>query len=934
MFLYKLDIIFVQEHNIKEEGKLEYVEKYCKVLIHYTRLLKGGIAIFIDNASNVDILNSENDTDGHIMNAYCRYSNVNIQLLNVYAPAGNGKKKEREKLFNTDILYFLRNNISNIIMGGDWNSIACMRDCSNSDNELLSKSFVSLKSNLKLIDPWFLCHHQVEYTYVRENYGSRLDRFYLKDLHNQVKDIQNIPVSWSDHCAIVLGLKLENVALKGKGYWKLNGSILDKDIVKDNFHTVWDKIKRNRSRFENILCWWEYAKDQHKRFFISCSKQINQEKYGLLNLLNYQLKEEIGRGVLNKDNFSVVDSLKLRINSIQDDICEGIKIRAKIEDKLKGEKVSAYLLGKEKNSKTYLNKIKRENGSEIVNPKAINLHIREYFEKLFKKEECNKSYQDLFLNLIDKVIDDKENEILTSEVTECEILKALQGMKNGKSPGIDGLTVEFYKTFWKEIKRDFVSLVKFVFEYKTISKMNKGIISLTPKEGDLDIITNWRPITMLNVDFKIVAKIITNRLKNVLNVIISSEQFCCVNDRSIINLNTLMRDIMFFTNDNDKEAALINLDWSKAFDRVDHDLLYTILGKFGFDSSFIQLIQMLYSEAESVLCINGNISDPFLIKKSVRQGCPLSKILSIIYQEPFYRMMKRKLTDMSLSLPNNVKVSVIGYADDSVIVVTSDKGIIECFNVISDYEKATGANLNRNKTSILGIGKWTNRSVWPINGIKLIRDSCKILGVFHSNNYQESISLNWNSVEDKINKMIGIFRNRKLSVFQKSIIINCKILAKSWYVSHVYPIPHDCAKRIQRSLCRYLWNGSCEPIARNTVFLPKTEGGLGLLSILHKSKAIMFKTFNKICMNKYYGFGIMYFYCKIKASFLMETEKDYTECSIFTTSYYSGMIDILRKVYCLKSYPAVSVKEVYWLIMDCKDYKKKKELLYPLFNWT
>lgn len=168
--------------------------------------------------------------------------------------------------------------------------------------------------------------------------------------------------------------------------------------------------------------------------------------------------------------------------------------------------------------------------------------------------------------------------------------------------------------FWKEIKIEFVSLVKFIFEYKTISKMNKGIITLTPKEGDLGFITNWRPVTMLNVGFKIVEKIITNRLKNVLHLIISREQFCCVDDRSIINLNSIMRDIMFYVNNNDKQAALINLDWSKAFDRVDHDLLYAILSNFGFDPSFIQLIQMLYTDAESVLCINGNISDPFPIK--------------------------------------------------------------------------------------------------------------------------------------------------------------------------------------------------------------------------------------------------------------------------------------------------------------------------------
>ena len=934
MFVHKLDIIFIQEHNIKDKNKLEYLEKYCKVLLNYTQNLKGGLAILINNTSNVDVLDSELDVNGFVLSALCRVATVKILLLNVYAPSGTDKKREREQLFGSDILYFLRNNISHIIMGGDWNCITSMRDCSNPNDELLSKSLLTLKNNLKLKDAWFLLNHHVEYTYLRENYGSRLDRFYVKDFQNNVANIQTIPVSWSDHCSVKLSLKLENVITSGKGYWKLNCNTLEHDIVENNFGMFWEFIQRKKGNFDNIVCWWKFAKCELKNFFIKCSKQISKEKYGLLELLNYQLRNEMEKVALNPGNLENITNIKSRINDIQDDICEGIKVRAKVDDHLKGEQVSAYLLGKEKGGRTFLNKIKRDDGSEITNPKAISDYVKNYFKNMFKKENCDIFAQNVFLQLIEKVIGEEENKILTEIVNEKEVFDALKGMKNGKSPGIDGLPVEFYKTFWKIIKGDFIEMICFVLKNKNVFKINNGVICIMPKEGDLDIITNWRPLTMLNVDFKVIAKIITKRLKSYLNLIISPEQFCCVENRSINNLNVLIRDVIFYANESNFDVALLNLDWSKAFDRVDHEFLFKIMQKFGFDDEFIQMIKMLYVDAESVLCINGNFSEPFPINKSVRQGCPLSMLLFIIYQEVFYRMMKKKLSSYALELPNELYILLLGYADDSLMFITCDKALVECLNVIKDYENASGALLNRGKTSILGLSNWKDRIVWPVNGLNVLTNYCKILGIFHSTSYQESLELNWKAVESNVNKIIGIFHNRKLTMFQRAVVINSKILAKLWYLVHIYQIPSEYAKNIQKNVFRYLWNSNYEPVARKTMFLSKLRGGIGMISIECKAKSIMFSTFLKCYNEKCFGYQMVVYYCKIRATFLFENVENLQHCTVFAPCHYGYIIDILRKVYRLPDYPALKTKAVYRLLMDDLEYIPRIENMYPLFNWT
>ena len=233
-------------------------------------------------------------------------------------------------------------------------------------------------------------------------------------------------------------------------------------------------------------------------------------------------------------------------------------------------------------------------------------------------------------------------------------------------------------------------------------------------------------------------------------------------------------------------------------------IIYFDLTRLGFDDKFVNWIKMLYVNAESSLCIYGIIFEPFSIKKSVRQGCPLSMVLFIISQEPFYRMMNRKLLNYGLKLPNGLDLAVLGYADDSTVYVNCDDGIVECFNVIHDFELATSALLNKSKTSIVGLGKWAGKRDWPVSGLRSLQDSCKILGIVYDNDYQKAVKVNWEIIESSITKCIGIFHNRKLTLFQRSIIINCKILAKCWYIAQVFQFPIESAKRIQKTLFKFL----------------------------------------------------------------------------------------------------------------------------------
>ena len=156
-------------------------------------------------------------------------------------------------------------------------------------------------------------------------------------------------------------------------------------------------------------------------------------------------------------------------------------------------------------------------------------------------------------------------------------------MNLNKSPGEDGLTVEFYLTYWNIVKYDLIDVLNAMLDLKSLSKSQKlGIVTLFHKSGEKFYLKNWRPITLLNVDYKIFTKLLISRLKPLLHKFISPEQYCSVPGKSIINCNILLRDILYYVVENDMEVALVNLDFLQAFNIVNVKFNFKTMKVVGF----------------------------------------------------------------------------------------------------------------------------------------------------------------------------------------------------------------------------------------------------------------------------------------------------------------------------------------------------------------
>ena len=224
----------------------------------------------------------------------------------------------------------------------------------------------------------------------------------------------------------------------------------------------------------------------------------------------------------------------------------------------------------------------------------------EFFRKLYSEEKVNEKIQDnLLRNIKTKISKEKQTE-LDKPITEKEIETAIEYLQKGKSPGLDGFPIEFYKKYWYKIKILFTGYVNDVKERGLSNCKNTSVIKLAYKKtGEIYLLTNYRPISLINADVKIITKVLAERLKYVLPSIIHCTQ-TAVYGRKIDQNIHLVRDLIDISNKENDTTAFLFLDQEKAFDRVNHEFLFKTMKAFGLGAHFIGWVKTIYSNATSI----------------------------------------------------------------------------------------------------------------------------------------------------------------------------------------------------------------------------------------------------------------------------------------------------------------------------------------------
>jgi len=267
------------------------------------------------------------------------------------------------------------------------------------------------------------------------------------------------------------------------------------------------------------------------------------------------------------------------------------------------------------------------NNTTVKTSRGILKECRDLYKTLYTEEPTDRESQDL-LEQLDSSLSSEDQALCEGELTVLECHAALSQIESGKSPGMDSFPAEFYSRFWGLVGRDLVDTLNFSFCEGFLSASHcQGILCLLFKKDDPLSLKNWRPISLLNLDYKIATKALSNRIRKVLPNILNEDQTCGVPGQSIFNNLFLLRDMINYVRLKHLPAAVIGLDQEKAFDRINHSFLQRVLAKFNFGPDFCRWVRVIYMDITSLVINNGWLSSPFSLQRGVRQGCPLSPLL-------------------------------------------------------------------------------------------------------------------------------------------------------------------------------------------------------------------------------------------------------------------------------------------------------------------
>ena len=225
---------------------------------------------------------------------------------------------------------------------------------------------------------------------------------------------------------------------------------------------------------------------------------------------------------------------------------------------------------------------------------------KSFYQNLYStlSDQANLSYEDIFFpqNFTEGHNEQSKNEC-EGLLTDVECLESLKTMASNKSPGTDGLPAEFYKVFWDYVKPFLLNALNCSYTNGHLSiTQRRGLITLVPKKNKpANLLKNWRPITLLNCDYKIAAKSIANRIKKVLPKIINNDQTGFLKNRTIGENIRLIDSIIKYASTKQIPGLLLFIDFEKAFDSIEWPFIERTLKHFNFGTSLVTWFKLFYS---------------------------------------------------------------------------------------------------------------------------------------------------------------------------------------------------------------------------------------------------------------------------------------------------------------------------------------------------
>ena len=356
----------------------------------------------------------------------------------------------------------------------------------------------------------------------------------------------------------------------------------------------------------------------------------------------------------------------------------------------------------------------------LNSPTKIQTAISKYYYTLYSKDEmvdANIQARQECFSSKPKIVSEAQNNFLIQPFTDDDLLNALRDLSNGKVLGPDEIPPKFFKELWDDIKEDLVVYINTILAQGSLgSYVSLSNLSLIPKKGFLALLTNWRPLSILNTIYKLIAKALANRSKTFMPLWIRPSQTGFVKGRHILENIFTTQEAMYWAVSSQQNLALILLEFEKAYNRVSWAFLENASIYFGFSPLWISWIRALYVDASTKIIVNGQKNQLFCLGRSVRQGCPLAPYLFFVVDILGYTLDDKKYGVLVLKLSDNSFLTSIMFADDTSLYLSGvPKNLDRAFKILELYCSALGSKLNGHKTRCIWASSIPKTFSWGDN---------------------------------------------------------------------------------------------------------------------------------------------------------------------------------------------------------------------------
>jgi len=415
-----------------------------------------------------------------------------------------------------------------------------------------------------------------------------------------------------------------------------------------------------------------------------------------------------------------------------------------------------------------------------------------------------------------KRISAADNDLLCDNITEVEVLEVVSQCGSSKCPGPYGFNFAFVKKYWEVIGKDIVQAIRdFQSTGFILRGCNASFITLVPKKDNPSDLNEFRPISLVGCVYKILSKILANRLKKVLPSIIDVNQSTFLSGRGLLDSILVANETVGYLKKEKKSGVIVKVDFEKAYDSVDWKFLYYMLERLGFNYKWVKWVKACMESATISVLVNGSPTEEFKPKRGFRQGDPLAPFLFLIVAEGLAGLVREA---KRVGLFKGVEVGSQGaqvelsqFADDTIFFCEpSYHNVLVVKAILRSFEVVSGLRVNFHKSVVgsVGISQFDVLVFAKCLNCRQMELPFKYLGTLIGGNPRR-IEF-WNPVVDKIKTRLSRWRGKTYLWQVVYVLLNLLLVLYLYFIFLFFKAPIVVCNQIRRIQARFLWEWGFE----------------------------------------------------------------------------------------------------------------------------